>query len=267
MFSKAFHFRGNTYKYLIYFIWILSTFIITTCFSSVLLKTYFKPQTKPLVSNIDELINLKHINVWILNDSPSLEINRPREYRILKERSISCGKFVNNYPMNMMLWIHEIKETKTVMLAGSQVTYNINAMFATLNLYIPDEKIGFSFNAYLVNRKHWANNLMKKQILHFVENGVHIREEILMKLLNKYISFYYDLYYRKDYIGKSVEKDIVNQFWSPISLNELFRGLFILLLFGFVFAIFVFLFENITKYLYNNCCLLLIIYSFRNDYL
>jgi len=85
------------------------------------------------------------------------------------------------------------------------------------------KKFGFNFNAYLVNRKHWANNLMKKQILHFVENGVHIREEILLKLLNKYVSFYYDLYFRKDFIGKSVEKDIENQFWSPISLNELFR--------------------------------------------
>ena len=159
----------------------------------------------------------------------------------------------------MMLWIHEIKETKTVMLAQSQVTQNTNAMFATLNLYIPDEKIGFSFIAYVVNRKHWANNLMKKQILRFVENGVHIREEILLKLLNKYVSFYYDLYIRKDFIGKSVEKDIENQFWSPISLNELFRGLFILLLLGFVLAIFVFLLENMTNYLHNNCCLLLII--------
>src|SRR5882724_9052284 len=240
MFGKTFHFRGNTNKYLIYFIWILSTFIITTCFSSVLLKTYFKPQTKPFVSNIDELIHLKHINVWILNNLPSLQYTRPREYNILKERAISCGRFENM--KNMMLWMHEIKQAKTVMLAGSQATHNINAMFATLNLYIPGEKIGFSFNAYLVNRKHWANNLMKKQILHFVENGVHIREEILMKLLNKYVSFYLDLYVHKDYIGKSVEKDIENQFWSSISLDELFRGLFIFLLFGFVFAIFVFLF-------------------------
>jgi len=66
-----------------------------------------------------------------------------------------------------MLWIHEIKEAKTVMLADSLITHNRNAMFATLELYIPGEKIGFNFNAYLVNRKHWANNLMKKQIFTF----------------------------------------------------------------------------------------------------
>jgi len=59
-------------------------------FFECIIEYIFQTQTKPLVSNIDELIDLKHIDVWIVNNLRSLKINRPREYRILKERSKSC---------------------------------------------------------------------------------------------------------------------------------------------------------------------------------
>jgi len=153
----------------------------------------FKPQTKPFVSNIDDVIERKDINVWIEWGLHYLLDTRPKAYNSLLKRANNYNeKYEKSNLSEDDIYesrINEMHHAKTILIGN---TLYIDAImteynFQELPLHKPDDKYGLVYNCYGIHRKlNKLKHKYEKQLSHFIEIGLYIHQKGIEIMLSKF---------------------------------------------------------------------------------
>jgi len=148
-------------------IWILCATLLSKCFSSVILNTYFNINSKTIINSFDELLAQPEIGVYSII-SKRLRDYGPKMADILDERHAKYVKHVKNEGKRLnvnhnLLIMKDLLRGKAVYLIDSYMERNIKAEHPSLNLVVADDRRGYSYLAYTVPKTHTFGHLIAKR--------------------------------------------------------------------------------------------------------
>ena len=126
--------------FLLLFIWLLFSSILTRCFTSVLLGTFFKTKPTLTVETIEDLVSNPDIKLWGRDSLNFFKLSKPKIYEILYKRLIDKNSETFFKLSSKPEVINDIKQRKAVILAYGSRFDIIKCMYFNVNLQVSRHK-------------------------------------------------------------------------------------------------------------------------------
>ena len=170
-FSKASKVKS---VFAILFIWVLSSAMLTTCFTCLLRSTYSWKTPKILVNSIEDVINNQDISVAGRKGLRELKSGlKPRIFRKLKERlieyeikmNINSNKVQPLRNIAKTEVISDVNEGKAILIVDSNLANQIQTLFPNCRLRQSKHKYKQRFAFSYVTRGHsYSERIYRMQV-------------------------------------------------------------------------------------------------------
>ena len=151
--SKAFKLAKNIkiLSFILLFSCLLCITVLTKCFTSLLLGTFFKTKPSLTVETLEDIVSNPKINVFGRESIKEIKLINPKIYEIIHKRSINYEKQLNVYGkkeidmLKMSKLIKDIEERETVILFNSLNAKSVKIFLHLNNLMESEHKYSQHF--------------------------------------------------------------------------------------------------------------------------
>lgn len=142
-------------------IWLLISLILTKCFTSILLKTYFDPKCYLIVNSVDEILKTSELSIAGSESLIFINASKPKELSILMPRVL---KYENELKATNKGWrkligselvMSRVVSGQTVLFLDSYAAAYTRRLYPNSKLMSALDKYSPNYKALFISKQHF----------------------------------------------------------------------------------------------------------------